>query len=70
MRAIENFPEARARLHKMRAARWLDEATRAVTVETVFYNANLDQTEYLGFHIDISPGGRFQPYVPRRHGAV
>jgi len=47
----------------MKKGLWLNEQTRAVTVETNWYNANLDLSTYLMLHIDISAGGRFQPYV-------
>lgn len=47
----------------MKAGLWLNEQTRAISIETNWYNANLDLSTYLLWHIDISPGGRFQPYV-------
>lgn len=50
-------------LAQMKSGLWLNEQTRAVSIETNWYNANLDLSTYFMWHIDISPGGRFQPYV-------
>jgi len=54
---------ALATVDQMKKGLWLNEQTRAVTVETNWYNANVDLSTYLMLHIDVSPGGRFQPYV-------
>lgn len=48
---------------EMKKGAWLNEQTRAVSIETNWYNANLDLSTYLMWHLDISPGGRFQPCV-------
>jgi len=48
---------------QMKANMWLNEQTRAISVETSWYNANLDLSTYVMWHVDISPGGRFQPYI-------
>jgi hypothetical protein len=55
--------EASEKLEEMRAGRWVDEATRGVSVETVWHNANIGLTSYLRFHVDISPGGRYQTSI-------
>jgi hypothetical protein len=58
-----NKATAMTTVAEMKQGLWLNEQTRAVSIETNWYNANLDLSTYLMLHIDISPGGRFQPYV-------
>lgn len=48
---------------KMKSGIWINEQTRALTIETNWYNANLDISTYCMWHIDITPGGYFAPYV-------
>jgi len=51
------------KLKDMKKDLWLNEQTRAITIESSWYNANLDMSTYCRWHVDISPGGRYQPYV-------
>lgn len=55
--------EAKAVLGKMKEDLWLNEQTRAISIEAVTYNANLDLSVYVSWHVDISASGRFTPYV-------
>eukprot|EP00746_Dinoflagellata_sp_MGD_P005994 gnl/MRDRNA2_/MRDRNA2_111633_c0_seq1.p1 gnl/MRDRNA2_/MRDRNA2_111633_c0~~gnl/MRDRNA2_/MRDRNA2_111633_c0_seq1.p1 ORF type:complete len:680 (-),score=108.47 gnl/MRDRNA2_/MRDRNA2_111633_c0_seq1:85-2124(-) len=55
--------EAKAVLGKMKEDLWLNEQTRAISIEAVTYNANLDLSVYVNWHMDISASGRFTPYV-------
>lgn len=55
--------EARAVLGKMKEDLWLNEQTRAISIEAVTYNANLDLSVFASWHVDISASGRFTPYV-------
>jgi len=47
----------------MKNGPWLNEQTRMISVETSWYNANLDISTYCRFQVDISPGGLFRPSV-------
>jgi hypothetical protein len=42
---------------------WLREGTRAISIETEWYNPNIDTAVYQRWHADISPAGRYQPHV-------
>eukprot|EP00403_Amphidinium_massartii_P019164 CAMPEP_0178409896 /NCGR_PEP_ID=MMETSP0689_2-20121128/20698_1 /TAXON_ID=160604 /ORGANISM="Amphidinium massartii, Strain CS-259" /LENGTH=589 /DNA_ID=CAMNT_0020031051 /DNA_START=153 /DNA_END=1922 /DNA_ORIENTATION=+ len=54
---------ALATFAQMKNDLWLNEQTRAISIETSWYNANLDLSTYCRWHVDFSPGGRLQPYV-------
>mmetsp|Transcript_41450 Transcript_41450/g.93503 ORF Transcript_41450/g.93503 Transcript_41450/m.93503 type:complete len:746 (-) Transcript_41450:9-2246(-) len=50
-------------VRKMKEGLWLNEQTRMVSIETSWYNANLDLSTYCRWQLDISAGGRFKPSV-------
>jgi len=58
-----NKAQALSVVADMKSDLWLNEQTRAVSIETNWYNANLDLSTYFMWHLDISPGGRYQPSV-------
>merc|ERR1719409_1167767 len=55
--------EARAVLAKMKDDLWLNEQTRAISIEAVLYNANVDLSVYARWHVDIGASGRFTPWT-------
>jgi len=55
--------EARQRVDAMQRERWANEATRMVAVEINTYNPNYDLLTASRILIEISEGGRFQPWV-------
>lgn len=52
---------AKTALSRMNDTLWLNEQTRAISIEAAFYNANLDLSIYFRWHVDISATGRFTP---------
>lgn len=58
-----NKEQALAQAHKMKLGGWLGEATSVVAIETSWYNANLDFSTSVRWQLDISPGGRMDPWV-------
>mmetsp|Transcript_26852 Transcript_26852/g.61928 ORF Transcript_26852/g.61928 Transcript_26852/m.61928 type:complete len:748 (-) Transcript_26852:9-2252(-) len=58
-----DLPAALAIFAQMKDGLWLNEQTRAISIESSWYNANLDVSTYCRWHVDFSPGGRVQPYL-------
>jgi hypothetical protein len=58
-----NKDQAMAQAREMKLGGWLSEATSIVAIETSWYNANLDLSTSVRWQLDISPGGRMDPWV-------
>lgn len=58
-----NKEEAMAQARQMKLGGWLGESTSVVAIETSWYNPNLDFSTFVRWQLDISPGGRMDPWV-------